>query len=493
MHVIGTGMLPWACIGLTTFAIIRLLFLGLCNPLSHIPGPWYPRFTHYVLKYKTMSGCRIHYVHALHSRYGPIVRISPFQVAVADPEGFTAIHRIGSGFVKTQWYEDFSGGSGIGIGVFAMTDTKRHAARRKLFARAFSTVNIRQNCESVVREKVVKAVDRIKAEALNGSADVLHWWLLMASDVIGQLAFGESFELLESGKKNDYIETLHMAAISATLSYELPWLHKISGYIPIKALQRVLNSGNKVSEYGGKAVSNLMRHRDNKANIFANMLAECDANEKVDLTPQDIRIEANNFIFAGADTTSSTLTYLVWAVLRRPDLQARLEEEVAAVEESLLLEDAFLEKLPLLNAVVEETLRLYTALPSNLSRVVPSKGTTLGGYFIPGGFQVETQAFTLHRNAEIWPEPLKFDETRWLSPAGLGPLQKSTFCPFGAGTRVCVGLHLARMELRMGAALLFRKCTGLKLSASMKESMMDMENFFIIAPVGHQCDVTLDA
>ncbi|KAJ0315139.1 hypothetical protein Brms1b_006252 [Colletotrichum noveboracense] len=355
-----------------------------------------------------MSGCRIHYVHALHSRYGPIVRISPFQVAVADPEGFTAIHRIGSGFVKTQWYEDFSGGSGIGIGVFAMTDTKRHAARRKLFARAFSTTNIRQNCESVVREKVVKAVDRIKAEALNGSADVLHWWLLMASDVIGQLAFGESFELLESGKqKNDYIETLHMAAISATLSYELPWLHKISGYIPIKALQRVLNSGNKVSEYGGKAVSNLMRHRDNKANIFANMLAECDANEKVDLTPQDIRIEANNFIFAGADTTSSTLTYLVWAVLKRPDLQARLEEEVAAVEDALLVEDAFLEKLPLLNAVVEETLRLYTALPSNLSRVVPSKGTTLGGYFIPAGLQVETQAFTLHRKAEIWPEPLK--------------------------------------------------------------------------------------
>lgn len=150
-----------------------------------------------------MSGCRIHYVHALHSRYGPIVRISPFQVAVADPEGFTAIHRIGSGFVKTQWYEDFSGGSGIGIGVFAMTDTKRHAARRKLFARAFSTANIRQNCESVVREKVVKAVDRINDETMNGSADVLHWWLLMASDVIGQLAFGESFELLESGKVSD--------------------------------------------------------------------------------------------------------------------------------------------------------------------------------------------------------------------------------------------------------------------------------------------------
>ncbi|KAF9873073.1 cytochrome P450 [Colletotrichum karsti] len=489
MFLAEPTILLWAGVAFSAFAI--LLFLGLRNPLSHVPGPWYTRFTHYVLKYQTMTGRRIHYVHDLHTQYGPIVRVSPFQVAVADPEEFTTIHRIGSGFLKSQWYEDFAGGSGIGSGVFAMTDPKRHAARRKLFARALSTNNIRDNCQSVVREKVVMAIDRIKAETLNGSTDVLNWWLLMASDVIGQLSFGESFELLEAGKKSEYIETLQATAISATLSYELPLLYKISAYIPVKSIQNLLTAGQRVSDYGGKAVSNLMNHRDNKANVFATMLAECDANEKVDLTPQDIRIEANNFIFAGADTTASTLTYLVWAVLKNPALQARLEAELAAVDESALLDDAFLETLPILNAVVEETLRLYTGVPSSLPRVVPSKGVTLGGYFIPAGLEVETQAYTLHRNPEVWPNPLKFDETRWLDPAGLTPLQKSTFNPFGAGTRVCIGLHLAKMEIRMAAALLFRKCAGLRLSSTMTDDIMSLENFFIIQPIGHRCDVTL--
>lgn len=146
----------------------------------------------------------MHYVDSLHILYGPIVRISPWQVAVADPKGFVAIHRIGSGFIKSKWYEEFMTGidqtSGIGVGFFAMTNPKEHAARRKLFARPFSLTSLRQNCEEIVREKVEKAVARIHDEASSGTSDVLKWWMLMASDVIGQLSFGESFELLEVGK-----------------------------------------------------------------------------------------------------------------------------------------------------------------------------------------------------------------------------------------------------------------------------------------------------
>jgi cytochrome P450 len=80
------------------------------------------------------------------------------------------------------------------------------------------------------------------------------------------------------------------------------------------------------------------------------MLAQSEAAaEKFELTDDDIRKEASNFILAGADTTAITLTYLVWAVLKRPDLQVRIDP--AASDEAL-------EHLPLLNAVIEETLRL---------------------------------------------------------------------------------------------------------------------------------------
>lgn len=170
----------------------------------------------------------------------------------------------------------------------------------------------------------------------------------------------------------------------------------------------MLNAGNSIREYGERAVENLNRHRDNKSNLFATALAECDAGDKAELTEDYIQSEASNLIFAGADTTAGTLTYLVWAVLRRPELQARLEAEVAAVDDINIFNDAFLEKLPLLNSVIDETLRLYGSIPANLPRVVPSKGAKFGGYEIPGGLEVETQAYTLHRDENIYPNALKY-------------------------------------------------------------------------------------
>lgn len=140
----------------------------------------------------------MHYVHALHHRHGPIVRISPNEVAVADPEGFAAIHKIGAGFLKGPWYSTVT--VGVEPGIFAMVDPKRHAARRRLFARAFTRESLRQNWEPVVRQKVERAVERIKTDALNGKADVLKWWTLMTTDVVAQLSFGESFNMLELGE-----------------------------------------------------------------------------------------------------------------------------------------------------------------------------------------------------------------------------------------------------------------------------------------------------
>ncbi|KAI3527869.1 cytochrome P450 [Colletotrichum abscissum] len=198
------------------------------------------------------------------------------------------------------------------------------------------------------------AIERIKGEATLGSCDILHWLMLMTSDVIGQLAFGESFELLESGKKIEYINTFQSVGIGSFLKYELPWLYAVSHYIPLKSLRRMLNAGNSIHEYGGRAVENLKRHRDNKPNLFATALAECDSGDKAELTENYIQIEASNLIFAGADTTASTLTYLVWAVLKRPELQARLEAEVAVVNDVDLFNDAFLEKLPLVAAEAED-------------------------------------------------------------------------------------------------------------------------------------------
>ncbi|TDZ18282.1 Cytochrome P450 monooxygenase cypX [Colletotrichum orbiculare MAFF 240422] len=352
---------------------VRVVVTGLGCPIRHLPGPWYTCFFDHVLRYYNLTGRRMHYVHGLHHRYGPIVRISPKEVAVADPESFTAIHKIGSGFLKGPWYSTVT--VGVEPGIFAMVDPKRHAARRRLFARAFTCASLRRNWEPIVRQKVERAVERIKAEeAVCGSADILKWWTLMTTDVIAHLSFGESFEMLELGKKNSYVKALESVFIMGTLRAEIPVLYHLAKLLPFEPVKTIMNSQQIVDMYAVKAAANLRRN-GHSANLFGNMLAECEAAEKSDLSADQIQAEAGNLIVAGSDTTSVTLTYLVWAVLRRPELRARLENELDEVDASF--DDSTLEQLPLLNAVIEETLRLYGAAPGNLPRSVPPHGATL--------------------------------------------------------------------------------------------------------------------
>ena len=76
--------------------------------------------------------------------------------------------------------------------------------RRKLFARGFSKSYLREHWEPVVREKTALAVEKIKRDASNGTADLLKWWTFMATDIVGVLGFGESFGMLELGKVSRY-------------------------------------------------------------------------------------------------------------------------------------------------------------------------------------------------------------------------------------------------------------------------------------------------
>lgn len=171
--------------------------MGLTCPTRHLPGPWYTRFTHLRLKRAVVTGQRIFYIDALHKKYGPIVRLSPNEVGVADLDAFKEIHRIGTKYMKSEWYLRLA--NFPKAGVFTMLDPREHGPRRKLLSRSFSRTYLVENWESTVREKALLAVKKIKADAMESTADVYNWWMLLASDVSAHLAFGESFGMLETG------------------------------------------------------------------------------------------------------------------------------------------------------------------------------------------------------------------------------------------------------------------------------------------------------
>ena len=190
--------------------------------------------------------------------------------------------------------------------------------------------------------------------------------------------------------------------MGAGIMVEMPFL-RLLRFIPIASIQEMFNANDFILKGAGRAVD-MARSRTGEANIFAKVIEDCEKEGDGHIDDMDVRIEAMNVIIAGTDTTGVTLTYLTWAVLQRPDLQAALEHEVTGLRDDFTENDLI--DLTLLNAVIEETLRLYGAAPSSLPRVVPCGGTNLGGHYIPQGVTVDTQAFTLHRDPSIFSDPL---------------------------------------------------------------------------------------
>jgi cytochrome P450 len=195
---------------------------------------------------------------------------------------------------------------------------------------------------------------------------------------------------------------LKKLTMGAGIMVELPLL-RLLRFIPINAIQEMFNANEFILKGAGRAVE-MARSRTDEANIFAKVIEDCEKEDEGHIDDMDVRIEAMNIIIAGTDTTGVTLTYLTWAVLQRPQLQAALEGEVAGLEEGFTENDLI--SLPLLNATINETLRLYGAAPSSLPRVVPQSGTTFAGHHIPQGVTVDTQAYTFHRDPQIWSDPL---------------------------------------------------------------------------------------
>jgi hypothetical protein len=178
---------------------------------------------------------------------------------------------------------------------------------------------------------------------------------------------------------------------------------------------------------------------------------------------------ADHFL-AGIDTTSDASMFAIWA-LSRPEnavYQQRLIKEVTeaidAIPGSLdshgnpTAEAS--DRLPFLDAVLRETLRLYAPLPASEPRTMPNKNVIIDGFEIPAGTVVSMDPYTLHRNPDVFPHPLAFRPERWLgeNPALGDPVEmKRWFWAFSSGARMCVGMHLAMAEMTMLLSAIYRK------------------------------------
>ena len=197
------------------------------------------------------------------------------------------------------------------------------------------------------------------------------------------------------------MQAMNTILSGAAIGAEFPLLSKIAQSIPMPAIKEIFTI------YGDALNQSIQAVKNNPAQggIFADIRRNAKSNENL-LTDLEMGAEAAGFTLTAPTETVHSLTYLIWAVLQRPELRTALEEEVQTLKEGFA--DVNVEELPLLNAIIEESLRLYGPCPGCLPRVVPHGGATLGGFFLPEGVIVSSQTYTVHRDPDLFPNPDRY-------------------------------------------------------------------------------------
>jgi benzoate 4-monooxygenase len=476
MAVVDLLLTPW-----TPLVLIVLYYLvpyfTTYSSLRDIPSPPGASLTNLWLFLQCRQGKRWQSVDEAHKKLGKLVRIQPDHVSIADADAIQAIYGHGNGFLKSTYYDVFVS---IHRGLFNTRDRAEHTRKRKTVSHTFSTKSIGQ-FETYMHNNLstfVRQWDRLSDTAPHGGyakIDSLHWFNYLAFDIIGDLAFGAPFGMLEKGKdiaeirKNPdapvsyapAVEVLNRRGeVSATLGI-MPWLKPYAKYLPdpffSKGLAAVENlAGIAVARVSARLDASKSDDAKQRVDLLARLMEGKDESGQK-LGRAELTAEALTQLIAGSDTTSNTSCTILYWVLRTPGVIEKLQAELDAHIPPSTAIPSFtqVKDLKYLQNVINETLRIHSTSSLGLPRVVPPNGITILNHHFPPNTVLSVPAYTIHHSTEIWGDDAdEFRPERW---DDVSEKQKNAFIPFSYGPRSCVGRNVAEMELALIVATVFRR------------------------------------
>ncbi|BFZ23063.1 hypothetical protein BsWGS_26102 [Bradybaena similaris] len=330
------------------------------------------------------------------------------------------------------------------------------ARNRRLLTPAFhfdtlkSYIDIYNKCSLVL-------VNRIKNLCSSSqSFDVFDPVGLCSLDVILRCAFSYQSEC-QTEKENDYIAAIsELTTLWAKRSFQphyyIEWIygltptgrrfyhlcdkvHAVSDDI-IDRRRKQLESGDEKNKFGSRNI------RD----FLDTLLTAVDENGN-GLSPLEIRNEVDTFLFEGHDTTASGVAWTLYCLSQHPEYQDRIYEEVVEVlgdRQNFTWED--LSRLEFTTMCIKEGLRLDPAVPMIQRKL--EEDMEIMGHVIPAGTLVAVAISVLHKNPNIWDQPLEYLPERFHHDKQLhmDPFQ---FIPFSAGSRNCIGQNFAMNEMKI--------------------------------------------
>ncbi|CAJ1976860.1 unnamed protein product [Sphenostylis stenocarpa] len=191
-----------------------------------------------------------------------------------------------------------------------------------------------------------------------------------------------------------------------------------------------------------------------KGDFLDVLLDQCEQGDPSDFTVETIKPLILDLFIAGSDTSGSTSEWAMAELLRNPKVMQKAREELIQVIGSSNVEvtESDIPKLPYIQAIVKETLRLHPPVPLLLPYVA-GHDVEVSGYTIHKGNQVLINAWSIGRNPQFWDEPLLFQPERFLRSNIDFKGRDFEYLPFGGGRRICPGLPLANRMITLMLAV----------------------------------------
>ncbi|WP_406301168.1 cytochrome P450 [Streptomyces sp. NBC_00885] len=190
------------------------------------------------------------------------------------------------------------------------------------------------------------------------------------------------------------------------------------------------------------------------------------------LTDEEVRDELTTMLFAGSETTASTLAWALHHLAEHPDIEREVLDEIDKAAGNRPVTFADVPQLPSITRVLDEALRLHGVVALMRRTTEP---VTIGGFALQAETEVLISLYALHRNPELYPDPDRFDPDRWL-PEQVAQRPREHMVPFGAGNRKCIGDKFSWMEATITLATILprwklRPVPGTKAPTEAKSSM----------------------
>ncbi|RDD38954.1 Cytochrome P450 3A24 [Trichoplax sp. H2] len=319
---------------------------------------------------------------------------------------------------------------------------------RRILSPTFSTSKLKQALV-VINDTSQQVVDNLihslSSEECHQTQAINYTKMYTTAILKSTLAnsFGVYSDITRDGKLGKAIHTIfHNQGSAVMLASISPFLTKYFA----KLIPGTFEAFNVLDDTVKQAIR--ARRKENPSNRrkdLLNLLLESQDSET--LSEKEISAQATTFLLGGYESTRNTLIFATYLITTHPEIQQKLIDEIDSYcpdQDSLTYD--IISKLPYLDMVVSEVLRLYPSFPE-ISRDV-EQDVTIAGVKLCKGDAIKIPVYGIHRDSEFWPNPEKFLPERF-SAESTQKRHNCCYLPFGLGPRSCIGLRLALFTIKV--------------------------------------------